>query len=327
LAIAKDGLYLGKATFEDVVRESVVAYGGSAVAAYFSSPDPLVRDRLQRFVGLAAAAVQNLLDMYCFGRARQRRRLFKLVSQLESMQAESEAIDSEVQAHLSQTGQLAPAFEPFFLSSWVYDIKLSLMISSITMGIELNLFGAFEYPMQFWYLAHLYDMYLFHMDRLKQCMARTTAAAAAARTPPTPQQQRRKQGGGGGGGGARTDPRVAQIEAKELVLAARELFAKAMFKITCVLRRQGQIRGPDPDFYDEAVHFQHRFRRFALLGSPIPPEYAAFADAVAAEGEQDPALSLAAASQLLDDAQAHLATFEKVKAVLGRSVFVEQMDT
>lgn len=96
----------------------------------------------------------------CHSRPRQRRILQKCVLEWEQLQAEAEELDTKLQETIPSVSK-----EAFYLSSWVYHIKLLIMDMVVTAGFELELYTLHEFPLVFAVWSHIADSHLGHLER------------------------------------------------------------------------------------------------------------------------------------------------------------------
>jgi hypothetical protein len=110
------------------------------------------------FVEKATKPFVDTLQIMGQNTSRQRRNLRKIVQLWESMQEQAEIFDADVHAVLEEirTQQMVagtavegiqePA-APFYFVSWVYHMKLWVMVWLLLLGSELELYSSFEYSM------------------------------------------------------------------------------------------------------------------------------------------------------------------------------------
>ncbi|KAI9355359.1 Mak10 subunit, NatC N-terminal acetyltransferase-domain-containing protein [Zopfochytrium polystomum] len=300
--VLRNDLLFGRYSFSDVVREASSAY---ATDIYYTMADTFIADRCERFLTSSAEAIHLFIELFCFGRARQRRRLFKIIAHFESLQAIAETIDGEIQNYLFRKSKATVTNEPFFLSSWVYHLKLNMMVSSFKMGFELDIFSPFELSTVFWYLRHLYDMHRVQIDRMKLFWTRDHKGH--------PEPKSSTKAGKRSGAPRNTPTTFESVSLEmEILLHSKQLYTKAMFILSAIIMQRKLIRPPNSHFYNEEISFSHRFKCFARLGSPTPPEYAHYIADFGDIVNSDLVETLSTSLMMLDEAQRYLNHLEQL---------------
>ncbi|RKO83599.1 hypothetical protein BDK51DRAFT_33435, partial [Blyttiomyces helicus] len=171
LNVVQQNMIFGQVPVEDAIKESVMGY---SQPPYFESSDPDITARVSRFLKRSGDLFIVLVRTLCYNRARQRRRLCKLVVEWEYYQEEIEIMDQELQERDRPAGKAAQA--PYYLSSWIYNHKLNMLAAILLIGFELDLYSDYEQTYVFLYLEYLYDTQLRHAYRVESVIK-----AAAAR--------------------------------------------------------------------------------------------------------------------------------------------------
>ncbi|KAJ3039660.1 N-alpha-acetyltransferase 35 NatC auxiliary subunit [Rhizophlyctis rosea] len=273
----------GRVPLQDAIKQSLVAI---CDPPYFNMMTSNVVDSVTKFLEMAVTPVTHMLQNYGFNRARQRRKLVKLAKEWEQLQVEAEMLDTQLQQDDRAQKRSRHAQEPFHLSSWVYNEKLNLLITMLSLGFELELYSPAEHLMVFWYLKHLYETKLEHLMRVEQVrqesLLRIGAGSKSKSRPnlPTPAEQ---------WGGANADHNV---------LYAQQLIFTALFQIALALRKQSLLKRPQNDLYSERVHYERRFGLFFQLGSPVGLPYEMYEETIGFEEDTVPALLKAAEEHL-----------------------------
>ncbi|KAI8616768.1 Mak10 subunit, NatC N-terminal acetyltransferase-domain-containing protein [Chytriomyces sp. MP71] len=296
----------GKTSYAAALTHSVVsAYPPSA--ALFASADARVRECVAEFVGLVAGntgdagaveggAVLERIIVVCggFNRSLARRNFGKIARELEAIQGGTELIDGALHEHLAKGSLFTspkPLEEPFYLSSWVYELKLTFLEIYIHMGFELNLYSEFEYHSILWYLDHVYEMHIGHLNRMNTLVARSFPSILELLWQYQQQTDLAREISSSSAGkkkGATSKPisleafvaktvgGVSVRDLNEAVLVARQLIGRAQMLFTFALRRDGYLANPKLDFYSEEVVYNHRFKLFMNMGSPSTQPYTEF---------------------------------------------------
>ncbi|TPX63910.1 hypothetical protein SpCBS45565_g06277 [Spizellomyces sp. 'palustris'] len=258
--LVRDGKLFGRMGLKDLIRDSIIKLCSPLC---FSVTDPQVMETVDLFLERAVDPFWALLQLFGHNRARQHRRLRKLVRQWEALQVEAEALDLDLHATIpnrSDSDEL-----PFHLSSWVYNQKLNLLSLYLLLGYELDLYGTYEHVMVSWYLEYLFEMQEQHLLRIERNQNRP----------------------------GRREEQTTTLLLTEVV--AKQLIFRGLFQLGKVLRRQGLLPSPKHAAYNESIHYGHRFRVFSNLGSPSILPFEHFLDAVQENDDGAEALQLAQA--------------------------------
>ncbi|KAJ3278699.1 N-alpha-acetyltransferase 35 NatC auxiliary subunit [Borealophlyctis nickersoniae] len=289
-----EGSLFGRLPIQDVIEESVRTLCDPPFFSWAEEPFKLTK---KMFLERSVQPVLSYLKLYGYNRSRQRRQLNKLVYEWEKFQEEVEAMDMDLHNHARAIKSAEYEEEPFSLSSWVYFHKLNMLTSLLFLGFELDLYGAYEHLMVFWYLKYLLETQLEHAERI--CRARTASMVSGAKAATKKNTKSRKPQTDNG-----IDTLASIMESQTLVYA-RQLILTALFQAALALHKAGHLRKPDHDLYDEKVHYEHRFALFTRLGSPLVLPYDQFAETIGNQIDTVPALTNAAHANL-QSAKQHL---------------------
>ncbi|KAJ3045325.1 hypothetical protein HK097_001222 [Rhizophlyctis rosea] len=286
--IVHENKLMGRTPFEDTIRQSV---NELCHPPFLESTNSVIRDTLKKFFEISVEPVSHMLQNHGYNRARQRRRLERLTVEWEALQMEVEMMDTQIQQHERAEKQRRQGHEPFFLSSWVYNEKLNLLITYLSLGFELDLYSPAEHLMGFWYLKHLFETKLEHLMRIdevreERAQSIGTKAKSKPLLPPPAEQW-------------------ASANAKHSILYAQQLIYTALFQIALALRKSNLVTPPDNGLYDEKVHYEQRLRVFMQLGSPVVLSFEMFQETIGYEEDTVPEL-LNAAQECLKGAKQKL---------------------
>lgn len=134
---------------------------------------PLDDGDSQRLFVFLQDAGRLLVDWFraqCQNPSRQRRIALKYLVAWDAIQCEAEQLDMLVYIQLNEPKEEEecgnPAFNPFWLSSWCYHMKLLLAGMGLLGGIRLQVYGSYEFPAVFCYLTQIYEAHQAHLTRL-----------------------------------------------------------------------------------------------------------------------------------------------------------------
>ncbi|RKP06984.1 Mak10 subunit, NatC N-terminal acetyltransferase-domain-containing protein [Thamnocephalis sphaerospora] len=195
------------------------------------------------FTSRAAEITINTLKARCQNRARQPRLFAKLIVDWEMLQAEAEQLDARLEAG-TPAGKVM-----YYLSSWVYDEKLTLMVDMLTAGLELELYGQHEYSVVLWYIDYLLYNHMRHMKNLSQLVTKPVGQAGK-------QPQRRAE--------------PVPLTRRRLLTMIRREMMHAFLPMLSLLHQHNLLSETRGTYDQESVRFAYRFRTFGHLGSPPP---------------------------------------------------------
>ncbi|KAJ3227385.1 N-alpha-acetyltransferase 35 NatC auxiliary subunit [Chytriomyces hyalinus] len=317
LNLTHSGKLFGKTTYALALTQSIITAYPSC-AFLFTSADCVVKKYLTEFTNLVAGGIdepqrqqegsilERVLLVVCgFNRALARRNLAKLGRELETIQAATEAIDGALHEYLVTKGLFRgppQVEEPYYLSSWIYELKFHILETYLHMGFELNLFSEFEYPTVLWYMDHVYEMHLGHLNRM--------SVVCAGDTVPVLEllwqfQQQRDLGGGtpaihsssGGkkksghsnvkvlsmeGFAAKVASAVKSRDLSEAMLVVRQLIGRGLMLFSFGARKAGFLQIPSFSAYSPEIAYNHRFKLFMSMGSPSVQPFSDFQTSEAA---------------------------------------------
>ncbi|TPX78573.1 hypothetical protein CcCBS67573_g00158 [Chytriomyces confervae] len=320
LNLTHSGKLFGKTTYALALTQSIITAYPSC-AFLFTSADAVVKKYMTEFTNLVAGGVDEpqrqqegsilervLLVVSGFNRALARRNLAKLGRELETIQAATEAIDGALHEYLVTKGLFrgpSQAEEPYYLSSWIYELKFHILETYLHMGFELKLFSEFEYPTVLWYMDHVYEMHLGHLNRM--------AVVCAGDTVPVLEllwqfQQQRDLGGASpainsssGGPAAKkksghSNVKVLSMEGfvakvastvksrdlSESMLVVRQLIGRGLMLFSFGARKAGFLQIPSFSAYSPEISYNHRFKLFMSMGSPSVQPFSDFQTSEAA---------------------------------------------
>ncbi|ORY40450.1 hypothetical protein BCR33DRAFT_719439, partial [Rhizoclosmatium globosum] len=189
-----------------------------------------------------------------FNRSLGRRNLGKIVRELEAIQGATEGLDSNLHEHLSQGSMFTapkPIEETFYLSSWIYELKLSIIETYLMMGFDLTFtVNSNILP----YMDHVYEMHIGHLNRMTNILNRSSPNILELLW--QYQQQVDTSNAPAGGAPKKTKPisleafvtktltNVSSRDLREALLVCKQLLSFAQ-------RKSGFLQHPQYSFYSE----------------------------------------------------------------------------
>ncbi|KAI8065688.1 Mak10 subunit, NatC N-terminal acetyltransferase-domain-containing protein [Gongronella butleri] len=177
----------------------------------------------------------DFFKIQCHNRARQRRLLCKVLNDWEMLQTEAYENDLQMQALRPKS---APAYH---FSLWVYNIKLIMMERILLMGFELDLYGAHEYTMIYWYHWYVQSV-------LANYHQHTAHDALDDDHPDTPIDS------------------YAQFA--RILNGAKKEMSLGVFKLLLAMEKTRQLTYQPLRFDHNETRFMHRLKPFVALASP-----------------------------------------------------------
>ncbi|KAA8913299.1 Mak10 subunit, NatC N-terminal acetyltransferase-domain-containing protein [Sphaerosporella brunnea] len=224
------------------------------------SPKYQIAKRMDWFVERAGRSYIELYRNFCQNRARLRRILCKAVLDWDSLQVESEEIDSELRDFTNEAPvhtRDGPLYS-FSLSSWVYHYKLRIMELIILLGFELDIFPLHEFDGMYWYLQFYLRTRSGHVDRMRSFV----------RTPPKGEDQE---------GYNKT---ISMLNYTLLEIAAMQDLASACVYLYCALNRRKVLGKPKTPYGDDLLRYEGRMKPFLSIGCPEVIAYDTFRSVV-----------------------------------------------
>jgi hypothetical protein len=141
-------------------------------AEIFSTDNHIVQKKVMDFLQQLSLQVFELLNVTNQNPCRQRQHLSRLIIQFDSLQANAENLE----VNFSEVFQIKDEFfesendkNPSLaipLTSWLYFIKLEIMISVVLRGFELDLYKLWEFHPMYWYASYLVGSLLTLLNRV-----------------------------------------------------------------------------------------------------------------------------------------------------------------
>ncbi|KAI8989386.1 Mak10 subunit, NatC N-terminal acetyltransferase-domain-containing protein [Pilobolus umbonatus] len=236
-------------SIEETVRPPVWWLRNKSIPSYINTQEIMrAHKELDSFLERASMAFVEIFKINCHNRPRQRRMLCKIVGEWELIQAEAADVD-EIFSKLNPRQE-----KPYYLSSWAYNIKLSMIEKILFLGFELDLYGLHEYPMIYWYTQTVLSSHAYLLERILNFID-------------SPEE----------GAGANA---YSYICSQQLIVHAQQNLCAAVLKILIAAKFTNQWKCTLPVFDNEETRFLHRFKSFLPLTSPPQPTYEMFSESI-----------------------------------------------
>eukprot|EP00842_Homolaphlyctis_polyrhiza_P004899 jgi/Hompol1/540/HPOL_001626-RA len=245
--------FLGTLSMYDHIKSLL---GNMLNAPYDKESSPHIYNLLEDICRKAAEVFGENLRIFCFNRARQRRRLIKNVMTWETVQQQFELLDVELhKLHVSESVALTESC-PFYYASWAYYYKLRAVNLFYALGFELELYSYSEYQMVFLYVWYLHENRVTYVEHIRKLRASNV----------TKRLEEVKVSAEG------SDSQLVDCELwltfEEHREHVKQTIARAILNIASALRPLGLLEVVDSDTYSESTHYSNRFKHMAFLASP-----------------------------------------------------------
>ncbi|GAB4823291.1 hypothetical protein N2152v2_010337 [Parachlorella kessleri] len=256
-------------------------------------PGALPGQDVAMFVEQCSIALQSWCHTMCLNRARQRRRLRRLLEDWRNMfdHGFNADVAPELAAWAAQQGwRWAPLDEngdevqgP--VATWVEREACKTMVAHLMLGFPLDLYQPYEFRAIYWYC-----------DYLLGTQQQTSKFLFSAKPPPGLQQaaahqgQRQRAGRHGRHSAAQQVAEEALVvEQKKTVevmsLEIERMMCQGMMKLATGLTLMGCIQEPEAPFNSEEQRYLQRFAAFQLLTRPQPLYHPHFQESMATGGK------------------------------------------
>jgi N-alpha-acetyltransferase 35, NatC auxiliary subunit len=219
-----------------------------------------IAKRMDFFREQAAQSYLDVLRTLCQNRCRTRRELTHSITNWENLQLDAEDLDVELREFTKEEPVIDPAISPdpiysFPLSSWSYFYKLRQMEWIVQMGFELEVYQVDELAGMYWYLQHLTQTRIRHVERIRGFTMKRFSALGRGRNPALEKEL--------GIGRALSYINYSMLEA-----TAIQGFADALTCLYTVLIRRGVILSPVRPYSNGPLRYELRMKPFLPIGLP-----------------------------------------------------------
>ena len=241
--------------------------------------------------------------MFCQNRARLRRNLCHTILDWDTLQVESEAVDTSLQPLLRETplpspDEEAPPTYSFPLSSWIYHYKLRQMEHILLLGFELEIYQPHEYAGMYWYLQHYLRTRIGHLERIRGFVAHRNT------------------------GSPRSTQTLQFLNFQLLQATALMDLATAGVYLYTALTRLGLLPSPNLPYGSDELRYELRMKPFLTIGCPEVVPFEIFTEVVDPP-DTDTADLLEFAGESVAEAKIGLGRWMKIAPEMTRTVLCE----
>ncbi|KAI9782199.1 MAG: hypothetical protein M1839_005313 [Geoglossum umbratile] len=219
-----------------------------------------IRKRMDEF---AARAGQSYIDIFraiCQNRSRIRRTLCHTLRDWESLQMDAEELDNELRPLTGEEPVIDVGISPepifaFPLSSWAYYHKLKQMEWIIQLGFELQIYQPDELLGMYWYLQHIVQTRIRHLERIRGFVTRKLGQL------PVSTEDAKIQKGD-------ITRSLSFLNFSMLEATATQTFSGAMFYFYSALHRLHLVDSPPRPYSSDALRYEIRMKPFLHIGLP-----------------------------------------------------------
>ena len=224
--------------------------------------------KIDAFITKAADPFLDIFRTLCMNRSRLRRMLCHLVLEWDNIQYEAENVDTELRKYTKEVPIRDDGQEmwSFPLSSWAYYHKLRQIEWIAQTGFELDIYQIDELSGMYWYLQHLVNTRIRHMERIR------TFTLSRLRRIAKPNAEQRTA----------FSRSFSFLEFAILEASATRSFADGLSCLFSFLSHLGLIPAPYHAlrYSTPAQRYALRMRPFMSMSLPETPSYEEFASLV-----------------------------------------------
>lgn len=216
--------------------------------------------RMEIFRERAALAYLDVLRALCQNRCRTRRALRHTIADWDNLQLDAEELDVELRQFTGEKPIVDPSYSrtpvySFPLSSWAYYHKLRQMEWIVQIGFELEVYQPDELAGMYWYLTHLTQTRVRHLERIRTFVGKRLAAAK--RNNPASTFKESEFGRS-----------LSFINFSMLEATANQGFADALNCLYVALGRLSIFSSPSHPYSDDKTRYELRMKPFLQIGLP-----------------------------------------------------------
>lgn len=166
--IRDDRTVLGEESFHDLLIEELLRFS-CCDSEWFTTENQVVKVKLTDILQEISVGYFEWLNAMNQNPCRQRQHLSRAIVMFDTLQAKSE----ELEMHIKDVFQVYDEFEygsevvpALPLTSWIFYMKLEIMLQVVMRGFELELYNVWEHHPMYWYAVNLHDHILMLLDRV-----------------------------------------------------------------------------------------------------------------------------------------------------------------
>ncbi|KAA6410043.1 MAG: amino-acid N-acetyltransferase subunit Mak10 [Lasallia pustulata] len=277
------------------------------------APGFQIMKRMEIFVSRAAQSYLDIFRAICMNRERTRRMLCHMIVDWDNIQLDAEELDTELRRYTDEE----PIHDPnsgedlwsFPLSSWAYYHKLHQMEWIVQLGFELDIYQIEELAGMYWYLNHIAQTRLQHLQRIRTFTTRRFSRL----TNPTSETK------------AAFKRSLSFLDFAMLETSATQSFADALACLFAALPPLSLLP-PTPayPYSTPSLRYSLRMRPFLPISLPALPTFAEYSCLIPSASVETPSDLLDEAELALKRARKEWEAVSKVGPETGRCVGCEE---
>lgn len=264
-----------------------------------------VADAMRNFVEKFEHNFTNLYRALCLNSCRIRRTFCHALLEWDNLQAQTEELDTTIQEvtreHATPYLPGSPPTFAFSLSSWVYHHKLNIHRLTIQMGFELSIYAPHEMAGMYWYLSHICDMHLSHLERISHFVTAKDTEVKRSKMVPATKERAVKE----------CRDALDRLYRQYASVKATQLLAGTLHGIFIVLQRLEVFVNRQPLYSSDMMRYEIRMKPFLGLSIPEPLSYGDFEKEVKVENIES--------AEVLDQAASFAADAKKAWEDLSKT--------
>lgn len=277
---------LGKFSFRDLIVQDMIEFNHPPeLDPSLKEAAPRVVDMLEAFIAQCAVVFAESCKIWCYNRARQRRKIAKFLVEFQTLESEGAELDYEFSMFV---GQGNPQVRDLSVGSYVLRYTTDFCIKFLLLGLELDLYARYELHSVFFYTYTLTTwIKALSESGFKQKLAlheeeQSVAAAAAAA---------KAKGKGKGKAPAPAAPKTPRPMPSFTwrYYEAVSCLTHGYHRVLDAFRLDGRLNATMPEFARQEINYAHRFKPFAEMTNPPYIPYVAYrkqTDLISVLGDQ-----------------------------------------
>jgi len=250
----------------DLIKEWLISFCDPIM--YIESDNNDIKDMMNAFYDRSINSVVDCIRIYGYNRARIRRLLVKFISEWDKLQEECELLDNNLHNYLllaSNKDINSDENQPqYYISSWVYHIKLLYLEEYLSLGIELDIIMKHELLYTYWYLHYLYDVHEDHLERTE--LLQSSASEYRKNNIKSNNSNLEKNF-------SNLNLSSYNYLYEKMNISANKLITNAYVFMFIAFRKAEICKNPKSEFDKENIRFYHRFKLFTEINSPAIVPY------------------------------------------------------
>ncbi|ORX60759.1 Mak10-domain-containing protein [Piromyces finnis] len=262
----KESKLLKRMNLVECIKEWLISFCDPVM--YMQSDNEEIKELMNAFYDRYLNSAVDCIRIYGYNRARLRRLLVKFITEWDKLQEECELLDNKLWDILVMSTGLYNEEEPkYYISSYIYHIKLLYLEEFLSLGIELEIFMKHELLYTYWYLHYLYDVHEDHLERSEQLQSFSSNYKKINMKSKDYNLEKNL-----------ADLKLSSYSYlyEKMIISAHKVISNAYVFMFIAFRKTQICKNPECEFDKENVRFFHRFKLFTEVNSPAIVPYEIF---------------------------------------------------